>query len=96
MAKTNAFKLAQLIRVFQYNTTDDVIETAKRTTDHNTSRGNATKTATAQFNLGDMYEEGHGVKQSYEKAEKQGVAQAQVNQSRCHVQEWPWREAERC
>ncbi len=51
MAKTNAFKLAELIRVFQYNTTDDVIETAKRTTDHNTSRGDATKTATAQFNL---------------------------------------------
>jgi len=51
MAKTNAFKLAELIRVFQYNTTDDVIETAKRTTDHNKSRGAATKTATSQFNL---------------------------------------------
>ena len=51
MAKTNAFKLAEIIRVFQYNTTDDVIETTKRTTDHNTSRGDATKTSVSQFNL---------------------------------------------
>ena len=31
MAKTNAFKLAELIRVFQYDSSNDVITTSKRT-----------------------------------------------------------------
>ena len=51
MAKTNAFKLAELIRVFQYDSSNDVITTSKRTEDKNKKRGNATKTATDQFAL---------------------------------------------
>ena len=61
--------------------------------------GGEAGTRNAQCNLGGMYENGHGVKQSYEKAmewyakaAKQG--DAMLSQSRCHVSEWPWREAE--
>ena len=51
MAKTKAFQLAELIRVFQYDTANDVITTSKRTEDKNKKRGNATRTATDQFAL---------------------------------------------
>jgi|TARA_B110000908_G_C10225841_1_gene437873 hypothetical protein len=51
MAKSNAFKLAELIRVFQYNTVSDEIETEKKTKDKNKKSGDTTKTATTEFNL---------------------------------------------
>ena len=51
MAKTKAFEIAELIRVFKYNTATDEIETNKRTKDKNKSRGQQTKTATTQFAL---------------------------------------------
>jgi len=51
MAKTKAFEIAELIRVFKYNTSTDEIETTKRTKDKNKQRGNATKTATDEFAL---------------------------------------------
>jgi len=51
MAKSNAFKLAELIRVFQYNTSTDEIETEKKTKDKNKQTGDTTKTATTEFNL---------------------------------------------
>ena len=43
MAKTKAFEIAELIRVFKYNTATDEIETDKRTKDKNTKRGDANK-----------------------------------------------------
>ena len=46
MAKSNAFKIAELIRVFQYNTVSDEIETEKSTKDKNKKRGDSTTTAT--------------------------------------------------
>jgi len=51
MAKTKAFEIAELIRVFKYNTDTDEIETEKRTKDKNKSRGNQTKTDTTEFAL---------------------------------------------
>jgi len=51
MAKTKAFEIAYLIRVFKYNTATDEIETDKRTKDKNTKRGDATKTSTDEFSL---------------------------------------------
>ena len=51
MAKSNAFKLAELIRVFQYNTVSDEIETDKKTRDKNKKSGDTTKTATTEFNM---------------------------------------------
>lgn len=51
MAKTKAFEIAELIRVFKYNTATDEIETDKRTKDKNTKRGDATKTSTDEFSL---------------------------------------------
>lgn len=51
MAKSNAFKLAELIRVFQYNTSTDEISTTKPMSDKNTTRSDATTTATTQINL---------------------------------------------
>ena len=51
MAKTNAFKIAELIRVFSYDTSNDEIVTAKKTRDKNTKRGNSTRTSTTEFSL---------------------------------------------
>ena len=51
MPKTKAFEIAELIRVFKYNTTTDEIETEKRTKDKNTKRGDTTKTSTDEFSL---------------------------------------------
>ena len=51
MAITKAFKLAELIRHIEYDSSDDVIKTSKRTEDKNKKRGSDTKTATTEFNL---------------------------------------------
>lgn len=51
MAKTKAFEIAELIRVFKYNPDTDEIETDKRTKDKNKSNGRATKTDTNEFAL---------------------------------------------
>jgi len=51
MAKSNAFKIAELIRVLQYNTSTDEISTTKPMSDKNTTRSDATTTATTQVNL---------------------------------------------
>ena len=51
MAITKAFKLAELIRHIEYDSTDDVIKTSKRTQDKNKKRGSETKTSTDVFNL---------------------------------------------
>lgn len=51
MAKTNAFKVAELIRVLSYDTSSDVITTSKELdTKHRTSTA-LTTTATTQVNL---------------------------------------------
>lgn len=51
MAISKSFKLAELIRHIEYDSTDDVIKTSKRTQDKNKKRGSETKTATTEFNL---------------------------------------------
>ena len=51
MALSKSFKLAELIRHIEYDSTDDVIKTSKRTQDKNKKRGAETKTSTTQFNL---------------------------------------------
>tara|TARA_B100002019_G_scaffold134980_1_gene116241 strand:- start:576 stop:986 length:411 start_codon:yes stop_codon:yes gene_type:complete len=51
MAISKSFKLAELIRHIEYDSTDDVIKTNKRTQDKNKKRGSDTKTSTTQFNL---------------------------------------------
>ena len=51
MAITKSFKLAELIRHIEYDSTDDVIKTSKRTQDKNKKRGSETKTSTDVFNL---------------------------------------------
>ena len=51
MAKSNSFKLAELIRVFQYDTVSDEISTTKTLGDKNKSKGDSTTTATTQVNL---------------------------------------------
>ncbi len=51
MAITKAFKLAELIRHIEYDSTDDVIKTSKKTQDKNTKKGSDTKTSTSQFTL---------------------------------------------
>ena len=51
MAKTNAFKIAELIRVFSYDTAGDVITTSKELdTKHRTSTA-ATYTSTSEVAL---------------------------------------------
>ncbi len=51
MAKTNAFKIAELIRVFSYDSSADVITTSKELdTKHRTS-SSLTTTATTEVNL---------------------------------------------
>jgi len=51
MAKSMSFKLAELIRVFQYDTSTDEISTTKTLGDKNKSKGDSTTTATTQVNL---------------------------------------------
>ena len=51
MAKSNSIKLAELIRVFQYDTVSDEISTTKTLGDKNKSKGDSTTTATTQVNL---------------------------------------------
>ena len=51
MSRSKAFKLAELIRHMEYDSTDDVIKTEKATQDKNKKRGSDTKTSTAEFNL---------------------------------------------
>ena len=51
MAISKSFKLAELIRHIEYDSTDDVIKTSKRTQDKNKKRGSETKTSTDVFNL---------------------------------------------
>ena len=46
-----SFKLAELIRVFQYDTVSDEISTTKTLGDKNKSKGDSTTTATTQVNL---------------------------------------------
>jgi len=51
MAKSMSFKLAELIRVFQYDTSTDELSTTKTLKDKNKSKGDSTTTATTQVNL---------------------------------------------
>lgn len=51
MTVSKSFKLAELIRHIEYDSTDDVIKTDKKTQDKNKKRGSTTKTSTSQFNL---------------------------------------------
>ena len=51
MLVSKSFKLAELIRHIEYDSTDDVIKTDKKTQDKNKKRGAETKTSTSQFNL---------------------------------------------
>ena len=51
MAITNAFKLAELIRHIEYDSTNDVITATKSLEGKNTKRSGVTKTSTAQFSL---------------------------------------------
>jgi len=51
MAKTNAFKIAELIRGITFDTTNDVIVTTKHINSKSKKVGDATKTSTAQFAL---------------------------------------------
>ena len=51
MPVRKSFKLAELIRHIEYDSTDDVIKTDKKTQDKNKKRGSTTKTSTSQFNL---------------------------------------------
>jgi hypothetical protein len=51
MAISKSFKLAELIRHIEYDSTDDVIKTSKKTQDKNKKRGSETKTSTDVFNL---------------------------------------------
>ena len=48
MAKTNAFKIAELIRVFSYDTSNDVITTNKSLGTKTRSSDTLTTTATTQ------------------------------------------------
>ena len=51
MAITNAFKLAELIRHIEYDSTNDVITATKSLEGKNTKRSGITKTSTSEFNL---------------------------------------------
>ena len=51
MAISKSFKLVELIRHIEYDSTDDVIKTSKKTQDKNKKRGSETKTSTDVFNL---------------------------------------------
>jgi hypothetical protein len=49
MAKTNSFKIAELIRGIQFDVTNDVITTTKHINSKSKKVGDATKTSTTQF-----------------------------------------------
>ena len=51
MSRSKAFKLAELIRHMECDSTDDVIKTEKATQDKNKKRGSTSKSSTAEFNL---------------------------------------------
>ena len=51
MSRSKSFKLAELIRHMEYDSTDDVIKTEKATQDKNKKRGSTSKSSTAEFNL---------------------------------------------
>jgi hypothetical protein len=51
MAKTKAFEIAELIRVFSYDSGTDEIVTTKRTRDKNSFRSSLTTTATTEVAL---------------------------------------------
>ena len=51
MAITNAFRVAELIRHLQYDSTNDVITTSKRSKDKNAKRADTQRTATTVFSL---------------------------------------------
>ena len=51
MATTNAFKVAELIRHIEYDSTNDVITTSKRTEDKNKKRGDTAKSSVSVFSL---------------------------------------------
>ena len=51
MAITNAFRIAELIRHFQYDSTNDVVTTSKRMEDKNNKRDDTQRTATTVFSL---------------------------------------------
>ena len=51
MAKTNAFKIAELIRGITFDTTNDVIVTTKHISSKSKKVGDATRTSTSQFTL---------------------------------------------
>ena len=51
MAITKSFKLAELIRHIEYDSTNDVITATKSLEGKNTKRSGVTKTATSEFNL---------------------------------------------
>jgi hypothetical protein len=51
MAKTNSFKIAELIRGIQFDVATDVITTTKHINSKSKKVGNQTKTSTAQFSL---------------------------------------------
>ena len=50
MALSKSFKLAELIRHIEYDSSDDVIKTSKRKEDKKKKRGSDTKTAHTEFN----------------------------------------------
>ena len=51
MAKTNSFKIAELIRGITFDTANDVIVTTKHINSKSKKVGDATKTSTSQFTL---------------------------------------------
>ena len=51
MAITKAFKLAELIRHIEYDSTNDIITATKSLEGKNTKRSGVTKTSTSEFNL---------------------------------------------
>lgn len=51
MAKTNAFKIAELIRGIEFDVDNDVISTQKNINSKTKSRGDTVKTATDEFAL---------------------------------------------
>ena len=51
MAISKSFKLAELIRHIEYDSTNDIISTTKSVGDKNKKRDAVTKTATTQFSL---------------------------------------------
>ena len=51
MGKTNAFKIAELIRGIQFDVDNDEITTSKKVKSRDKTSGNTTKTATTEFAL---------------------------------------------